>query len=77
MDVKIGRCRLRSLLRARKITQIRFAEIVGMSKQQINDYVKNRVIMSIETAMRFAIILECRIEDLYEWVEVYGPRRKG
>lgn len=77
MGLRIGRCRLRILLRERKLTQTRFAEMVGMSKQQINDYVNNRVIMSIETAMRFAIIFDCRIEDLYEWVEEYGPCRRG
>jgi transcriptional regulator with XRE-family HTH domain len=75
MTVKIGRCRLRSILHARKLRQTRFAEMVGMSKQQINDYVNDRVIMSLETAMRFSKALDCRIEDLYEWIEDDGPRR--
>lgn len=75
MAEKIGRCRLRSILRARKLRQTHFAEMVGMSKQQINDYVNNRVIMSIETARRFAKILDCQIDDLYEWEED-GPSRR-
>lgn len=76
MTERIGRCRLRSILRARKLRQNRFAEMVGMSKQQVNDYVNNRVIMSIETARRFAKVLDCQIDDLYEWVDVDEPRRK-
>ncbi|MBM7592223.1 helix-turn-helix transcriptional regulator [Brevibacillus fulvus] len=67
MTEKIGRCRLRQILRSRGIRQQQIADKLGMSKQQVNDYVNNRIVMSLETARRFAIALSCSIEDLYEW----------
>lgn len=73
---RIGRCRLRSILRARKLRQTRFAEMVGMTKQQVNDYVNDRAIMTLETARRVAKALGCQIEDLYDWVEDDEPRRR-
>lgn len=76
MAERIGRCRLRSLLRARKIRQVRFAEMVGMTKQQINNYVNDRAVMTMEIARRFAKVLDCHIDDLYEWVEDDEPRRR-
>lgn len=75
MAERIGRCRLRSLLRVRKIRQVRFAEMVGMTKQQVNDYVNGRSIMTLETARRVAQALDCTIDDLYDWVEDNEPSR--
>lgn len=77
MAERIDRCRLRSILRAKKMRQIRLAQMVGMSKQQVSDYVNERMIMSLETARRFARALDCYIDDLYDWVEDDEPRHKG
>lgn len=76
MADRIGRCRLGSILRSKKIRQTRFAEMVGMTKQQVNDYVNGRKIMTLETARRVAQTLGCKVEDLYEWVEDDEPCKK-
>jgi len=52
------------------MTQSELANELGVSKQQINKYVKNKRIMSLETAGNIAFILNCHIDDLYEWVKV-------
>lgn len=67
MTGRVGKCRLRALLRARKMRQVDLAERMGMSKQQMNDYVNDRITMSLATARRFALHLGCSIDDLYDW----------
>lgn len=51
------------------MTQQELANIMGVTVQQINKYVRNKQKMSIEVAGNIALILKCRIEDLYEWIE--------
>ena len=65
---EVGKCRLRILLKERKITQNEFANMMGMSKQQINDYISGHTAtMSLKTAKNIAYVLGCSIEELYEW----------
>jgi transcriptional regulator with XRE-family HTH domain len=65
---EVGKCRLRILLKERKITQNEFATMMGMSKQQINDYISGHTAtMSLKTAKNIAHVLGCSIEELYEW----------
>jgi len=65
---KVGRCLLRSLLRKFDMTQIELADKLNVTEQQINKYVNDRQRMSIEVARNISEILNCRIEDLYEWI---------
>lgn len=65
---EVGKCRLKILLKERKITQNEFASMMGMSKQQINDYITGHTAtMSLKTAKNIAHKLDCPIDDLYEW----------
>lgn len=65
---EVGKCRLRKLLKERKISQNELASKVGMSKQQINDYISGHTAsMSLKTAKNIAHALGCHIEELYEW----------
>lgn len=68
MSVEVGRCLVRSLLRQRGMTQQQLAEKIGMTKQQVSVYVTNEQQMSLKTARRFALALNCHIDDLYEWL---------
>jgi transcriptional regulator with XRE-family HTH domain len=52
------------------MTQLELAERMGITVQQINKYVLNRQIMSLKVAKNVSNILQCQIEDLYEWKEV-------
>ncbi|MFE7820545.1 helix-turn-helix transcriptional regulator [Priestia megaterium] len=65
---EVGKCRLKILLKERRITQNEFASMMGMSKQQINDYITGHTAtMSLKTAKNIAHKLDCSIDDLYEW----------
>jgi len=67
---KVGRCLLRKRLHKSRMTQVQLAEKLGITVQQISKYVHNRQKMSLQTAKNIAHILNCQIEDLYEWIEV-------
>lgn len=67
---KAGRCLLLPLLKERSMTQIELANKLGVTKQQVNKYVHNKQMMSIEVALNISLILKCHMEDLYEWVKV-------
>lgn len=50
--------------------QNELAEVLGVTNQQINKYALNKQKMSIQTAKNIAYVLHCKIDDLYEWIEV-------
>ncbi|AXN39813.1 helix-turn-helix transcriptional regulator [Peribacillus butanolivorans] len=66
----VKRCLLRELRESRGLTQQQLADRVGMSKSTISDYENLRNIMLVSTAKVIADELNCRIDDLYEWLEV-------
>lgn len=70
MAYQVGRCLLREKLIDVGMEQTELANRLNMTKQQVNKYVMNRQIMGLETAKNVATILEIRIEQLYEWIEV-------
>ena len=70
MAYEFGKCRLRELLKKTGMSQMDLAIKLNVKKQQINKYVTNERVMSLLTAKKIASILHCRIEDLYEWIEV-------
>jgi transcriptional regulator with XRE-family HTH domain len=62
-----GKCLLRLRLKQAKMTQRQLAERVNLSPQMISHYIFNRKVMNLETAKAIADVLNCNIEDLYEW----------
>ncbi|WP_182503012.1 helix-turn-helix transcriptional regulator [Peribacillus huizhouensis] len=66
----VARCLLRDLRESRGLTQQQLADRVGMSKSTISGYENLRNIMLVTTAKVIADELRCRIDDLYEWLEV-------
>ena len=70
MAYQVGRCLLRQKLIDAGMEQTELASRLNVTKQQVNKYVMNRQIMALETAKNVAVILDCRIEQLYEWIEV-------
>lgn len=67
MALVLGRCRLQSCLRMRKMTQSELARRLGVTRQTINDWANNRAQMSLERAVNIANILDCAVTDLYEF----------
>lgn len=78
MRVFAGRCLLRERLEEVGMTQTELANKLGLTKQQINKYlrVKNRVVMSLQTAVNIACIIGCDVKDLYEWIPDEAGRKE-
>lgn len=70
MTYMVGRCLLRELLHTRDMTQVELAEKLNVKPQQIQHYIQNNRVMSLKVAKNISEILNCDIDDLYEWVEV-------
>ncbi|MEC5422357.1 helix-turn-helix transcriptional regulator [Virgibacillus sp. C22-A2] len=70
MAYLVGRCLLQKLLDQKDMEQIELAHRLNVKPPQINKYVKGKQRMSIQVAYNIAHILNCHIEDLYEWIEV-------
>jgi len=63
-----GRCLLRDLLVECGFTQTMLADKSGYDKSHISKYVQGKQEMTLGTARTFAQILNCTIDDLYEWI---------
>ncbi|HSH25626.1 MAG TPA: helix-turn-helix transcriptional regulator [Massilibacterium sp.] len=71
MAYKVGRCQLRKRLQEAKMSQNELAAKLKVTRQQINKYVSDPpVIMTLQVAKNIASILNCTMDDLYEWEEV-------
>jgi len=66
--VKVGRCLIQQRCAEIGITQRQLADRLQRSETQISDWATNRTIMSMKTAKEVAYILNCVIDDLYEWI---------
>lgn len=66
--IEVGKCLIKNRLRIVKLTQQDLADRLGMSKTQVSDYANGHKKMSLKTAKKVAIVLDCNIDDLYEWV---------
>lgn len=64
---KVKRCLLRELLRKADMEQRELADLLNVTVQQINKYVLDKQNMSIQVAKNIAFILNCTIDELYEW----------
>lgn len=67
---KVGRCLLQDILNSKGMGQSELAIKLNVKPPQINKYVKGKQKMSIAVAYNIAQILNCQIEELYEWIEV-------
>ncbi|UGB31665.1 helix-turn-helix transcriptional regulator [Metabacillus sp. B2-18] len=64
----VGRCLLADLLRKAGMTQQELALKLNIPKQQVNKYVNNKQQMSYKKAREISYLLNCSMEDLYEWI---------
>lgn len=67
MDIDPVKCLVPQHLRRLKKTQRWFAKKVGESEQQVSNYIKMERLPGIAKAKKWATILECTIDDLYQW----------
>ena len=67
MAFRAGKCLLRIRLIKAEMSQSELGRRVNLSPQMISHYVNDRKIMSLEVAKSIAAVLNCNVEDLYEW----------
>jgi transcriptional regulator with XRE-family HTH domain len=72
----VGKCLLSDRLLQARMSQQELAEKLGVSRQQINHYVNKKRIMTIPIAINIAYILNCTIDDLYEWIPVKSRKKR-
>ena len=62
MTIRSGRCRLKSILKTKRMTQTELANLTKLTPQRISDYANDRLYMSIINAVRIAKALDVPIE---------------
>ena len=62
----VGKCQLQTLLDRNDMSQQELALRLGVTRQQINKYNKNKAVMSYQVAYNIAVVLGCSMSDLYE-----------
>ncbi|WP_025686514.1 helix-turn-helix domain-containing protein [Paenibacillus maysiensis] len=68
MRVSRGRCRLKILLKERRMKQVDLAKRTGYSEQLISNWANNRDKMSADVMFNIAFALDCKVEELYELI---------
>lgn len=66
IDVQL-RCKLRDRRQAQGISQRDLSDLSGIARTNISAYENDRVEMTVETAVKFALILHCTLDDLFEY----------
>ncbi len=74
MAVKVGRCLLKERLKIANMTQAQLAKKIGKTQQRISDYANDQRQMSVPTLREVAQVLNCHMDDLYEWIEIPKSR---
>ena len=73
---EVGKCLLPQILRQKDFSQQELAENIAVTRQQIHKYVTSDRVMTLEIAYNISKILDCSIEDLYEWKYVEERRKR-
>jgi len=74
---RVGRCLIRDYRKRFGYTQAKLGILVGMEPNRVSDYENLRYVMKVDTALRFAEVFGCTIEDLYEWIETDASETEG
>ncbi|WP_339273805.1 helix-turn-helix transcriptional regulator [Paenibacillus sp. FSL W8-0426] len=68
---EVGKCRLREILKAKKMTQVELAALTGISKQQINNYINRQHIVGVMGLGTLRTIAEAlKLDSPYELYEM-------
>lgn len=74
MADKVGRCRLKIILKSKAVSQVELSEKTGITVQMLSNYATNRKVMSLLRARQIARALHVPIEDLYTWDDKKGGK---
>ena len=66
--------RLKDLMKAKGMTSVRIAELVGMHKTNVSNIINGKQMPSVETLERFANALGVRFTELFVLEEESAPQ---
>jgi transcriptional regulator with XRE-family HTH domain len=66
----VGKCLLSDKLLHARMTQQELADKLNVSRQQINHYATGRRLMTVPILKNISAVLNCDMDDLYEWIYV-------
>lgn len=72
MPLSRGSCRLRTLLKNKRLSQAELARRTGYHPRMISYYVNDVKHMSVEVMRNISLVLGCYMEELYEWDDADG-----
>jgi DNA-binding XRE family transcriptional regulator len=70
MKVDLGRCLLEARLLESGMAKEELARILRYNPARLTDYMENKRIMPLKTAISIAGTIGCRVRDLYELIPV-------
>jgi putative transcriptional regulator len=73
IEVRITKCKLRDRRLAAGYTQMQLAHLAGINKARISEYERGPKDVHLSTAIKFCIILNCNIDDLFEFEVIRKP----
>ncbi|NOU99314.1 helix-turn-helix domain-containing protein [Paenibacillus planticolens] len=68
MKYELGRCLLRERLQNSGMTLDELAQALRYKPERLNDFMENKRIMPLKTAICIADSLGCEVKDLYELI---------
>jgi len=69
MKAELGRCLLAERLAAAGIKIEELARMLLYKPEKLQDFIDNKRVMSLKTAVHIAGALHCHAEELYEWMD--------
>ncbi|MFD2613377.1 helix-turn-helix domain-containing protein [Paenibacillus gansuensis] len=66
MKVELGRCLLKERIQASGMSLGQLAGALQLKPERLEDYIGNKRIMPLKAAVNISLILDCRVEELYE-----------
>lgn len=75
MKIDLGSCLLVQRLQDSGMTLEELATILFYKPERLTDYIENKRIMPLKTAISIADTLHCRVNDLYELVPLSNEFR--
>jgi DNA-binding XRE family transcriptional regulator len=66
MQIELGPCLLEQRLAERGMSKEKLAAELRIRPERIVDYIDNKRMMPLKTAIAIADIVECNVRDLYE-----------
>lgn len=70
VKVKKPQSNIKKLREGQNLTQAQLAVFIGVSENTIQNWEKNDALAHIEKVLRLCTTLNCKIEDLIDYVEV-------